>query len=209
LAELLVRLSESMGIRSSALVTDMDTPLGRGVGNALEVRESVDFLRGEETSPDLAEVARDVAVRLLQLHGASDAEQTIADALDSGAGYEKFAEVVRAQGGDAEALADLPVSSSVREVTAPESGYVASFDALGVARASLALGAGREKKDDAIDPGAGVDVLVHVGDSVERGQPVARLYGSRNVDRAVELVSQALGVSAEPVSARPHVLDAL
>jgi pyrimidine-nucleoside phosphorylase len=209
LAELLVRLSESMGIRSSALVTDMDTPLGRGVGNALEVRESVDFLRGEETSPDLAEVARDVAVRLLQLHGASHAEQTIADALDSGSGYEKFAEVVRAQGGDAEALADLPVSSSVREVTAPESGYVASFDALGVARASLALGAGREKKDDAIDPGAGVDVLVHVGDSVERGQPVARLYGSRNVDRAVELVSQALGVSAEPVSARPHVLDAL
>jgi thymidine phosphorylase len=209
LAELLVRLSESLGIRSSALITDMDAALGRGVGNALEVRESVSFLRGEQTSPDLAEVARDVAVRLLQLHGTAEAERAVADALDSGAGYEKLAEFVRAQGGDVEALADLPVSPDVREVVAPDSGYVAGFDALGIARGSVALGAGREKKGDAIDPGAGVDVLVRVGESVDRGQPVALLYGSRGVDRAAELVGHALELSAEPVQARPHVLDAL
>jgi thymidine phosphorylase len=169
----------------------------------------VAFLRGEETSPDLAEVARDVAVRLLQLHGASDAEQTVADALESGAGYDKFADVVRAQGGDAEALADLPVSPNVREVTAAETGYVASFDALGIARASLALGAGREKKEDAIDPGAGVEVMVSIGESVDQGQPVALLYGTRNIDRAADFVRQALVVSGDRVTPSPHVLDTL
>ena len=209
LAELLVQLSESLGIRSSALITDMDAALGRAVGNALEVRESVAFLRGEETSPDLAEVARDVAVRLLELHGHGDPAGAVEDALTSGKGYDKFAEVVRAQGGDDKALADLPVSGDIREVTAPQRGYVAQFDALGIARASLALGAGRETKADAIDPGAGVEVLVHIGERIEEGQPIARLYGSRNAGRAAELVGAALEVSDSPVTARPHVLDAL
>lgn len=209
LAELLVQLSESLGIRSSALITDMDAALGRAVGNALEVRESVAFLRGEETSPDLVEVARDVAVRLLELHGHSDPPGAVEDAINSGKGYEKFAEVVRAQGGDDSALADLPVSGDVREVTAIQEGYVAQFDALGIARASLALGAGRETKADAIDPGAGVEVLVHIGERVEVGQPIARLYGSWNADRAAELVAAALEVSDSPVTPRPHVLDAL
>lgn len=209
LAELLVRLSESLGIRSSALITDMDAALGRAVGNALEVRESVAFLRGEPTSPDLAQVARDVAVRLLELHGQSDPAGAVDNALSSGSGYEKFAEVVRAQGGDAEIFADLPVSTDVHEITASQEGYVAQFDALGIARASLALGAGRETKADAIDPGAGVEVLVQIGDRVERGQPVARLYGTRNAGRAAELATAALRVTDSPVTPRPHVLDAL
>jgi pyrimidine-nucleoside phosphorylase len=209
LAELLVRLSESLGIRSSALITDMDAALGRAVGNALEVRESVAFLRGEQTSPELAEVARDVAVRLLDLHGHRDPAAAVADAISSGKGYEKFAEVVRAQGGDEVAVANLPVSRDVRDVTTPQEGYVAQFDALGIARASLALGAGRETKADVIDPGAGVEVLVHIGERVDKGQPVARLYGSRNADRAAELVAAALKVSDSPVTPRPHVLDAL
>jgi thymidine phosphorylase len=209
LAELLVKLSKSLGIHSSAVVTDMDAPLGRAVGNALEVRESVAFLRGEPTSPDLAEVARDVAVRLLELHGEADPERAVDDAIDSGKGYEKFAEVVHAQGGDDAALADLPVSQDIRDVTAPQTGYVAHFDALGIARASLALGAGRETKTDVIDPGAGVEVLAHIGERVEQGQPVARLYGSRNTSRAAELVAAALEMSEAHAIRRPHVLDAL
>jgi thymidine phosphorylase len=209
LAELLVKLSKSLGIHSSAVVTDMDAPLGRAVGNALEVRESVAFLRGEETSPDLAEVARDLAVRLLELHGEADAASAVEDAIQSGKGYEKFAEVVRAQGGDDAALADLPVSREVREVTSPQTGYVAHFDALGIARASLALGAGRVTKSDVIDPGAGVEVLAHIGERVEQGQPVARLYGSRNASRAADLVAAALEISESHAIRRPHVLDAL
>ena len=209
LAELLVRLSEDMDIRSSALVTDMDTPLGSAVGNALEVRESVALLRGEPVWEDLAEVTRDVAGRLLELTGHDDPAGAVEEALDSGAAYEKLCALVRAQGGDPDALDDLAVSSHVREVTAPADGHVARLDALGVGRASVVLGAGRERKEDPIDPGAGVELLVGVGDEVEAGQPVARLSGERRVDWAAELVAAALDVSAEPVSRPPHVLDRL
>lgn len=211
LAELLVALSESMGVRSSALITDMDAALGRAVGNALEVRESLEFLRGEPTSPDLADVARDVARRLLELSGVPgpEAAASVERALDCGAAYETFAAFVRAQGGDAGALDDLAVSRSIREVVAPGAGHVARFDALGIGRAAVALGAGRERKSDRLDFGAGIDVLVAPGEEVAAGQPVARLYGERLIDRAQELVQEALELSGEPVEPRPHVLASL
>jgi thymidine phosphorylase len=209
LAELLVRLSEDLGIRASALITDMDTPLGSAVGNALEVRESVRFLRGDEVAQDLSSEARHVAVRLLELKGVSDPEGEVEQALSSGVAFEKFREFVRAQGGDADVLEDLPVSDEVREVTAPRGGYVARFHALGIGRAALALGAGREKKGDEVDPGAGVEVLVEVGDWVEEGEPVARLYGGRNPERSEALVREALELSGEPVEAAPGILDSL
>ena len=209
LAELLVRLSESLGIRSSALITDMDNPLGSAIGNALEVRESVRFLAGAEVPEDLSKEARHIAVRLLELTGIEDSETAVENALSSGAAYEKLREFVRAQGGDADALEDLPVSGEVREVTAPEGGYVARFGALGIGRAALALGAGREKKGDEVDPGAGVEVLVKVGDRIEAGKPVARLYGGRNADRAQTLVQEALEISEEAVDPPPGILDTL
>jgi pyrimidine-nucleoside phosphorylase len=209
LAELLVRLSESLGIRSSALITDMDNPLGSAIGNALEVRESVRFLAGAEVPEDLSKEARHIAVRLLELTGIEDSETAVENALSSGTAYEKLREFVRAQGGDADALEDLPVSGEVREVTAPEGGYMARFGALGIGRAALALGAGREKKDDEVDPGAGVEVLVKVGDRIEEGMPVARLYGGRNADRAQTLVQEALEISEEAVDPPPAILDSL
>jgi thymidine phosphorylase len=209
LAELLVRLSEDLGIRSSALITDMDNPLGSAVGNALEVRESARFLAGAEVPEDLAHEARYVAVRLLELKGISVPESAVENALSSSAAYEKFKEFVRAQGGDADALEDLPVSDEVRETTAPRGGYVAHFHALQVARAALTLGAGREKKGDEVDPGAGVELLVKAGDRVEEGEPVARLYGRRNVGRAEVLVQEALEISPEPVEPAPDILDSL
>jgi thymidine phosphorylase len=209
LAELLVRLSEDMGIRASALITEMDNPLGSAVGNALEVRESVRFLTGDEVQEDLSHEARYVAARLLELKGIDGPEDAVDEALSSGAAYEKFGEFVRAQGGDASALEDLPVSGEVREVAAPRGGYVARFGALGIARAALALGAGREKKGDEIDPGAGVEVLLKVGERVEEGEPAARLYGGRNAERAEALVREALELSDEPVELTPGILDSL
>lgn len=209
LAELLVRLSESLGIRASALITAMDNPLGSAIGNALEVRESVRFLKGEHVPEDLANEARLVAVRLLQLKGIPEPERAVEEALTSGAAYEKLREFVRAQGGEVDALEDLPVSGEAREVVAPGGGHVARFGALGVGRAALALGAGREKKGDTIDFGAGVEVLVRIGDAVERGQPVARLYGARQPERAERLVLDALDISAEPVEPPPAILDSL
>ena len=210
LAQTLIRLSRELGITASAFITDMDTALGAAVGNALEVRESVAFLRGEPVRSDLAEVCRDVAIRLLELHGGVDDPAAAVDrALGDGSGYAKLEEVVRAQGGDVEALADLPVAALAGEVEAPEAGVVAQLDALGVARASLALGAGREKKGDAIDPGAGVEQLVRPGDEVEQGQPVARLYGTAGVELALGHLRGALRISQEPFSPQPHVLERL
>ncbi|CAN5745954.1 pyrimidine-nucleoside phosphorylase [soil metagenome] len=209
LAELLVRLSESMNIKASAVITDMDNPLGSAIGNALEVRESVNLLTGKEVPQDLAHEARYVATRLLELKGVDGPEDAVEKAISTGAAFEKLQEFVRAQGGDAEALEDLPVSGKVREVAAPRDGYVSRFAALGIGRASLALGAGREKKGDDLELGAGVEVLVKVGDELEKGQPVARLYGGRNVERAEALVEEALEVSAEPVDGSPGILDSL
>ena len=209
LAELLVRLSEDLGIRASALITDMDHPLGSAIGNALEVRESIALLKGDEVPEDLSHEACQVAVRLLELNDIPDPGNMVEDALSSGTAYEKFVEFVQAQGGDANALEALPVSDEVREVAAPEGGYVARFGASGVGRAALALGAGREKKGDEVDPGAGVEVLVKVGDRIEEGEPVARLYGGRSADRAAALVREALEISEEPVEPPPAVLDSL
>ena len=209
LAELLVALSEDLGIQASALITDMDHPLGSAVGNALEVRESVRLLKAEPVPEDLSTESRRVAARLLELKGIQDPEDAVAGAISSGAAFEKLREFVGAQGGDAGALVDLPVSSAVREVAAPRGGYVARFGAEGVGSAALALGAGRQRKGDRIDPGSGVEVLAKPGDRVEEGALIARLYGERGVERAETLVLEALEVSDEPVEAPPAILDSL
>jgi thymidine phosphorylase len=209
LAELLTRLSRSLGIEASALVTNMDEPLGATVGNALEVRESARFLRGETSPADLSTLARVVATRLLRLKGIPEPEGAVEEVMSSGAAYEKFQEFVVAQGGDAGALENLAVSAEAREVVAPRTGYVARLGALGVGHAALLLGAGREKKGDKVDPGAGVEVLVKIGDEVEEGQPVARLYGGRNTRKAGEMVLEALKISDTPVERPPVILDSL
>jgi len=209
LARLLVRLSESMGIRASALITGMDTPLGAAVGNALEVRESVSFLRGDPVPDDLAQEARLVAVRLLELKGHENPEEAVEGALSSGAAYEKLERFVRAQGGVPGALENLPVSGTMREVRAPRPGHVTGFAALAVGRAALALGAGRERKSDKVDPAAGVELLAKPGDRVEKGDPVARLHGDRGAERAEELILEAIEIGDEPQEPAPAILDNL
>jgi thymidine phosphorylase len=209
LARLLVRLSEDLGIDASALITDMHNPLGSAVGNALEVRESVLLLKNEPIPYDLASEVDRVATRLLELKGIPEAPTAVAKALSSGAAYEKFREFVSVQGGDADALEDLPVSAEVSEVKSPRSGYVARFEASGIGNAALVLGAGRRKKGDRIDPGSGIEVLVKPGDPLQEGQPVARLYGEREAERAENLVLEALQISEEPVDRPPAILDSL
>jgi len=209
LAELLVRLSESLQIEASALITAMDEPLGSAVGNALEVRESVRFLQGEDSPADLSEKSRVVAAQLLHLKGIQNPEDAIERAISCGAAYEKFAEFVAAQDGDPKTLQNIPVSKEMREVVTPKAGHIARFGALGVGRAAVLLGAGREKKGDEIDSGAGVEVLVKAGDEVEKNQPIARLYGERNTKRAEELVLEALDISDTPVQRPPVILGSL
>jgi thymidine phosphorylase len=209
LAELLVRLSEDSGIDASALITAMDNPLGNSVGNALEVRESIRLLQNESVPDDLNDEVRHVSIRLLELKGVSHAGSAVENALSSGAAYEKFEEFVRAQGGDAKALQDLPVSANISEVKSPRGGYVARFSASGIGSAALALGAGRAKKGDKIDPASGVEVLVKSGDHIQQGQPIARLHGESAAERAKRLVLEALQISDEPVDPPPAILDSL
>jgi pyrimidine-nucleoside phosphorylase len=187
----------------------MDNPLGSAVGNALEIRESVLLLKNEPVPDDLASEVNHVATRLLELKGIPEAATAVESALASGSAYEKFREFVRAQGGDAEALEDLPVSAEVSEVKAPRGGYVARFGASDIGSAALALGAGREKKGDRIDPGSGVEILVKPGDPLLKGQPVARLYGEREAEPARRFVLEALEISEEPVEPSPTILDSL
>jgi thymidine phosphorylase len=209
LAKLLVRLSEDLGIDASALITDMHNPLGSAVGNALEVRESVLLLKNEPVSYDLAGEVERVATRLLELKGIPEAAAAVENALSSGSAYEKFREFVGAQGGDADSLEDLPVSAEVSEVRSPRSGYVARFGASAIGNAALVLGAGRTRKGDRIDPGSGIEILVKPGDLLQQGQPVARLYGERETERAEHLVLEALQISEEPVDRPPAILDSL
>ncbi len=209
LARLLVRLSEAMSIRASALITNMDTPLGSAVGNALEVGESARFLRGDPVPEDLAHEARLVAARLLELKGEKNPEEAVDEALSSGAAYERLERFVRAQGGAPGALENLPVSGTAREVLAPRAGHVTAIAALGVGRAALALGAGRKKKTDEVDPAAGVELLAKPGDRVERGDPVARLHGDRGAEEAEELILEALEIGDEPPAPTPAILDSL
>ena len=209
LAELLVRLSRSLGIEASALITSMDEPLGNAVGNALEVRESVRLLRGDPSPSDLSEMSRSVAIRLLGLKGHPAPEDAVERAISTGVAYEKFTRFVAAQGGVPEALENLPVSKEIRETLAPRAGRVARVGALGVGSAALLLGAGRTRKGDEIDSGAGVEILVKTGDEVEEGQPVARLYGRQNTQRAEELILKALEISDTAVGRPPAILESL
>ena len=116
---------------------------------------------------------------------------------------------VSAQGGDADVLEDFPVSAEVSEVKSLRAGYVASFGASDIGSAALALGAGRKRKDDRIDPGSGIEILVKPGDPLREGQSVARLYGEREAERAGRLVLKALEISDEPVEPPPVILDSL
>jgi thymidine phosphorylase len=209
LAGLLVRLSENLGIDASALITDMDNPLGSAVGNALEVRESVLLLKCEPVPDDLASKVNYVATRLLTQKDIPQAAAAVENALISGAAYEKFREFVTVQGGEADALDDLPISTEVTEVKSTRAGYLARFGASEIGRAALALGAGRKQKGDQIDPGSGIEVLVKPGDPLQQGQPVARLYGEREAETARRLVIEALEISEEPVDPPPAILDSL
>jgi pyrimidine-nucleoside phosphorylase len=209
LADILVRLSEELGIDARALITDMDNPLGSAIGNALEVRESVLLLKNEPVPGDLKGEVNHVATLLLKLKGISDPEHAVESALASGTAYEKFSEFISAQGGDAEALEDLPVSAGVSEVRSPRAGYVARFGASAIGRAALALGAGRKHKGDRIDPGSGVEILVKPGDPLQKDQPIARLHGEREAERAEQLVLEALEISDEPVEPPPAILGSL
>ena len=191
LARRLVSATRGLGARAAAFITDMSQPLGVAAGNALEVRESVEVLHGRGPT-DVRELTLELAARMLELAGAARdraaARQSAERALDSGAAWERFVAMVRAQGGDAasverpDGLARAPV---IAEVAAPRAGVIAAIDTFGLGELVVAIGGGRRAKEDAIDPRVGLETLKRIGDRVERGESLARLHLASNDPAAV------------------------
>jgi pyrimidine-nucleoside phosphorylase len=182
LAETMVGIGKAQGTPVVAVLTDMNQPLGRMVGNANEIAESIDVLRGGGPR-DLVEVVYRLGEEMLMLAGIEsqrgDARQRLERAVRTGAAFEKLEQVTIAQGGDPAVLHDpslLPQAENEHVVRAPRAGYVARIDAFDIGSAALRLGAGRERKDDDIDPAVGIAVEVKTGDEVTAGQAVARIF---------------------------------
>jgi pyrimidine-nucleoside phosphorylase len=217
LARTLVRIGEGAGRRTHAMLTDMSQPLGYTVGNALEVREAIETLRPDMPShPRFEALVLALAGQAFVLCGLEpDAEHGRARAerlLHSGDALEKFRQMVAAQGGEPRVVDDLsllPRAPIVVEWYAPASGYVAEVAPRTVALAALQLGAGRQKKEDAIDPAVGVEVLKCVGDSVQAGEPVFRVHArtEASLQQAIATLQDALRISETPVPAQAVLLE--
>ena len=202
LATEMVLLGEGAGRRTVALVTAMDNPLGRSVGNALEVQEALDTLAGEGDE-ELIQVSLQVAREMCLLAGvSSDPER----ALDSGAGRATFIRMLAAQGGSLRN--GLPVAPIQQAVLALAEGYVESIDALEVGLASLELGAGRVRKGDMVDHAAGLVIEAQVGGFVHVGDPLAVVHARSEelVQRVAPRLQQAWHVRPREVTRSPHVL---
>jgi len=213
LAEAMVELGRRAGREVVCELTDMDQPLGRAVGNALEIAEVLDTLDGKGP-PDLVELVVGASARLLALSDlgvdVNEGRRRAQEALDGGAARDLYERWVRAQDGDARREA-LPTAPVTRPVPAPASGYVGAIATTAVGLAALHLGAGRMRKEDAIDHAVGVVCLAKRGDRVESGAPIAEIH-ARNDESAARAADEVLAaysiVDTEPEE-RPIVLEVL
>ena len=210
LAEEMVNIGTNCGRNVAALITNMDLPLGLAVGNALEVEEALEVLRGKGPE-DLKTVCLALAVEMLTLCkglSSDEAMKQAKDALQTGKALAKMQEWIAAQGGDLEAFEQgRKKEVSSYEVLAPEGGYIQKMDAEKIGLAAMLLGAGRASKEDAIDYDAGLKILKKTGDAVATGEPVAVLYTGtgRDFKTAEERYLSALTVGAEKPSEQPLI----
>jgi thymidine phosphorylase len=204
LAEVLVQLGKDAGVNTSALLTDMSTPLGLKVGNALEVEESVDVLAGGGPS-DVIEITVALATEMLNLAGVKDVD--VAAALKDGRAMDKWRAMISAQGGDP--AAKLPVAKETQTVVAESDGVISELDALAVGLASWRLGAGRARKEDPVQFGAGVTLHAQLGDTVKNGAPLYTLHTDEpgRFARANETIEKAYKIEAQAQVTRKLILD--
>lgn len=203
LAETMVELGDAHGVKTTALLTDMDTPLGRTAGNALEVTEALQCLNGHGPA-DLREVTLALVGEMLALAGV---EADPATALDDGSALAKYEEMIRAQGGDPSAR--LPEASERHTLLAPSDGYLQRLDARAVGVAAWRLGAGRARKEDPVSAAAGVVCVAKPGDRVEEGQPLLELHAERanRFAHALGALEEGVVVGPEPPAPKPLVIE--
>lgn len=202
LAELMVSIGNSSGKVTAAVITDMDQPLGRAVGNGLEVREAIEVLKGLGPK-DITELSVNLAGLMIFMGGRAkneaDGMKMAQEALTSGRGLAKFVDFVEGQGGDPAVIHDhslLPQSSVEMELTAKEDGYVESIDAMRIGMASQHTGAGRERKEDDVDLSAGLYLHRKAGDKVKIGDVICSVYGNnvKKVEKALEEAGNAVKI---------------
>jgi len=213
LAQTMLELGRDAGREVVCLLTDMDQPLGRAVGNALEIREAIATLRGEGP-PDFVELVLAAGTRLLMVSDLGldepDARTRVLQALADGSAVEAYERWVHAQGGDPDEAA-LPTAPLVRELPAPRAGYIAEIGAVRVGQAALHLGAGRQTKDDEIDHAVGVVCLCKRGDRVAEGEPLCEIHArsEEGAASAARELEAAYVLADEPPAESPVVLDVL
>lgn len=216
LADSLLATGRALGRRMSAVISDMDQPLGRSVGNAVEVAESIDILRGKGPA-DVRALTLALTAHMTILSGTypslAIAQRELAARLDDGRALDVFRRMVAAQGGSAGVVDDpvrhLPCPGATLDVPAPRSGYVTFVDAEQIGRVVLQLGAGRRRTEDVIDPAAGIVKLVQCGDHVAAGEPLMRLQARDHslVETLCEAAAAAVTLADQPQPRSPLVME--
>ena len=198
LARTMVDLGTDAGVRTVALITDMSTPLGLTAGNALEVRESVEVLAGGGPA-DVVELTVALAVEMLAAAGREVGADEVRASLGDGRAMDRWRAMIAAQGGDVDAV--LPWATETEQVLAESDGVVASLDAMDVGVAAWRLGAGRARKEDAVQAGAGVEIHARPGDRVVKGQPILTLHTDtpERFARALDSARSAVTISTDEV----------
>jgi thymidine phosphorylase len=211
----MVGIGRRLDKRVQALITDMNQPLGYAIGNALEVMEVSQTLQNAGPS-DLTRISLELAARMIFLGKITktlDEAREVAQAkLLDGSGYSKFKDVIQAQGGDPRVLDRfelLPNATGAKEITTSRGGYVSGIDAELIGQASSMIGAGRNTKEDTIDPAVGVILEVKVGQKIDPGSILCRIYytGEEHLDEASDLVEDAFRISQQPVEERDLILE--
>ncbi|ARP51243.1 thymidine phosphorylase [Ruminococcaceae bacterium CPB6] len=212
LAEAMVQIGEHVGRRTVALITDMDRPLGRCIGNALEIKEVCQTLHGEGPD-DLTTVCQELAANMLYLAGKGEPDvcrKMAREQMSNGAGFRKFEEMAAAQGGDISVLENpdrFPKAGASYTVAAEQDGWMTAMDTEKCGITAVELGAGREKKGEAIDHSAGIVLQKKTGDRVQRGEPIAVLYAATDEKcrAAAELFRSAVVISSQKPTAVPLI----
>ncbi len=215
LAQMMVGIGRRLDKRVQALITDMNQPLGYAVGNALEIMEVSQTLQNAGP-PDLTRLSLELASRMIFLGKITktleEAREVAQARLLDGSGYRKFKDVIIAQGGNAQVLDRfelLPNATGAQEITTARGGYISGIDAELIGQASSMIGAGRATKEDSIDPAVGVILEVKVGQKIEAGSILCRLYytAEENLEEAAELVEDAFRISQQPPDERDLILE--
>jgi pyrimidine-nucleoside phosphorylase len=215
LAQTMVGIGRRMDKKVQALITDMNQPLGYAIGNALEIMEASQTLQNAGPA-DLTKLSLELAARMIFLGkkaGSLEEARLIAEKhLVDGSAYKKFKQAVQAQGGNPQALDKfelLPNATGMREITSPRAGYVSVIGAQDIGIASNMIGAGRDKKEDSIDPAVGIILEVKVGEKVDAGSVLCRLYYTKEdrVEEAAEIVEDAFRISATKPDERELILE--